>query len=470
MGMKNENEALKKEILNLHKLSAINTRIGELVSEIYDLQSVEEVFASLKKHLCELTTFERMVYLMLSSDTAELRVEITQGFSLEENPQFSFNIFDVPDKNIISAIFEKKTAVIQNGIEEINDLSIRLDIDNYAMIPMILDTESEFDIALENLCAAQSEDYEEECPFAKEKEILKYARFSFAGIFVFDCGSEMSEEDRNGNISLAERIIKLAEMRINNILVLESLRQTSEKNKKELEAARAVQEKLLPEKLPCNDILQAHAFYIPVNEVGGDYYDLFQLKEGVYAVFVADVSGHGVSAALIMSAAKILFKTIASADLPPAETLRKLNEELVNHLPTNRFLTAFYAIIDTNKRKINYTCAGHCPILLFNKQSKEYQQFQSDGFFIGMFPGLELPNHEYYYTKGENRLCLYTDGVVDCFNKEKAQFGLVRLKSIILKTLEMPADSVVKEVMDNMKKFMGNREPEDDLTLFVVDF
>ena len=465
-------DKIREEIFHLRKLSAINNQIGEFVSEIYDLQSVSEVFESLRKYLYELTTFDKSVYLTLLLDSAELKVDFTQGFTLEETPNFSFDIFEVPDKNIISAVFERKTSVISNGINDINDLSIRLDMDNYALVPMILRSEKEkssSEVAAENLSAAQNEDGEEN-PFAKEREKLKYLRFSVAGVFVFDCGVKMNKSERNDNISLAEKIIKLAGTKINNLLVLEDLRRTSEINKKELEAARQVQEKLLPEKLPFNDVLQTAAFYVPVNEIGGDYYDLFQLKEGVFAVLIADVSGHGASAALIMSAAKILFKTIASADLSPSQTLKRLNEELINHIPTNRFLTTFYAIIDTNRRKIDYTSAGHCPIVLFNKRSKEYVQFQSNGFPVGISPDLQLPNHEYYYHKGDNRLCLYTDGVVDCFNKERMQFGLVRLKSIIAKTLELPSYKVVNEVWDNVKKFTGNRKSEDDLTLFVVDF
>jgi len=314
-----------------------------------------------------------------------------------------------------------------------------------------------------------AENETDKTPFAKEKNLLRESYFPVSGIFIFS-GGRMDEAELRNNAPISEKLIRLAGMTMNNIIVLESLRLTCEKNEKELKQARIVQEKLLPEKLPCNDFLQSFAFYIPVDEVGGDYYDLFTLKDGVYAVFIADVSGHGVSAALVMSAAKILLKTIASADLDPAQTLRKVNDTLVNHISANRFLTAFYAIIDTTQKKITYTCAGHCPILLFNKDKKDYQQFQSDGFFVGMFPELDLPNHEYRYNKGENRLILYTDGVVDCQNREKIQFGLIRLKSIIAKTLEKSADKVVETVIEEVKKFIGNCDIEDDQTLFIVDF
>jgi serine phosphatase RsbU (regulator of sigma subunit) len=335
-------------------------------------------------------------------------------------------------------------------------------MDSYAIIPMILHSEKNADYEYD-------ETQEKDPALREKKNILKTIYFAVSGLFIFDC-STMGDAEAADNISLCEKIIHLAGITINNIMVLQSFREETENNKKELEQARIVQEKLLPEKLPCNNFLQSHAFYIPVAEVGGDYYDLFALKEGVYAVFIADVSGHGVGASLVMAAAKILLKTYASPDLSPSQTLRKINEVLVNHVPTSRFITAFYAIIDTNKRNITYTCAGHCPTLFINKETKEYLQFQSDGFFIGMFPELDLPDHVHRYDKDKNRFLLYTDGIVDSSNKDKMQYGLIRLKTIVNKTLNKPVKEAVDEVMYDLRKFIGKAEINDDMTLLIVDF
>jgi serine phosphatase RsbU (regulator of sigma subunit) len=471
--MTNDDDNLKNEIMNLRKQAAINSQLGEFVLEIYNMKSVSNVFDALIKRLYMLTFFDRIVFLTLNIDTAELKIEFSRGFGHGDHPHFSFDIFENPDANIISAIFDKKSTVVVNGFCDINDLSLRLDMDNYLMVPMVLHNEEDDGEHLseetQETSQNENESEREKQSFVEERNKLKNPYFPVSGIFVFS-GDKMDETELKTNATILEKIIRLAGMTMNNILVLERLQLTCEKNEKELKQARGVQQKLLPEKLPCNDFLQSFAFYIPVEEVGGDYYDLFMLKDGVYAVFIADVSGHGVSAALVMSAAKILLKTIASADLDPAQTLRKVNDTLVNNISVNRFLTAFYAIIDTNQRKMTYTCAGHCPILLFNKDKKDYQQFQSDGFFVGMFPELDLPNHEFRYTKGENRLILYTDGVVDCQNRKKSQFGLIRLKSIIAKTLDESAEHAVQTVENEMKKFIGNYAIEDDQTIFIVDF
>lgn len=455
-------DLLKIEISNLRRKAAVNAQIGEFVSEIYSLQDEKAVFDILTRRIYELTTFDRMAYLSLTPDTNELKVSFSMGFEHEKNPSFSFNIFEDPvDKNIITAIFDKKVAVVENGFSDINDLSLRLDMNSYIIIPMVFCAKEEIG----------DEETEEEynTPFGKEKDMLRSSYFAVSGLFIFDC-SKMDDLEISSNISISEKIINLARITINNILVLRKFKEETEKNKKELEQARIVQEHLLPENLPCNDFLQSFAFYIPVAEVGGDYYDLFLLKEGVYAVFIADVSGHGVGAALVMAAAKFLLKTYASSNLSPSRTLRKINEVLVELVPTNRFITAFYAIIDTSKRNMTYTCAGHCPILLVNKETKDYMQFQSDGFFVGMFPELDLPDHECKYDKGKNRLVLYTDGIVDSSNKEKMQYGLIRLKTVINKTIEKPTKDAVDEVMSNLRKFIGKTEIVDDMTLLIVDF
>jgi len=463
----------ENELRNLRKQAAADAQISEFISEIHYMKSVGAVFDALVTRLCRLEFFENITYLSLNHETAELKVEFSHGFKRENDLQFSFNIFEIRDAEIISTVFDMESKIVSDGISKGNDLSLRLDINNYVTIPLLYkevkQNESEEEkissVSKANMEASVDESEEE---FEREKNKLKDHFFPVSGVFVFGC-ENISNADGT-DISTAKKLIRLAGMSMNNILVLEKLREINEKNEAELKRARTVQGKLLPEKLPCNYTLRSFAYYNPVEAVGGDYYDLFLLKEGVYAVFIADVSGHGISAALVMSAAKVLLKTIAGPDLGPAQTLKKINDALLTHINADRYLTAFYAIIDTNHCKINYTCAGHCPSLLFNKNTKEYVQFQSDGFFIGMFPELDLPNREYRYKKDENRLVLYTDGVVDCQNREGVKFELVRLKTTIARTLEMSAEDVIDTITKELKVFTGNGDIKDDQTILIVDF
>jgi len=426
-------DSLESEISDLRKKAAVNEKISDFAAEVYGLQNEKEIFAILKKYLHELTAFERFAFLSFCDENVELKIEYSKGFENENDKVFPLDVLN------------EETTFVKDGFSQKDELSLRLNMDFYAAIPMLF--------------------------YAKENEIAFWENIDacVSGIFVFDC-AKMSDLKVSENVLVCEKIIGFAKSAAENVFTLQSIRQEAEKTKKELQHARIVQEKLLPEKISCGNLLQSAAFYAPLDEVGGDYYDLFALEDGVYALIIADVSGHGVSAALVMSVMKILLKSNASANLSPAKTLNKINELFVRHIPANRFVTAFYAIIDTNRKKLTYTCAGHCPILLFNKESKKYKQFQSDGFFVGMFAGLDLPDHEYTYQAGNNRLLLYTDGVVDCSNDKKTQYGLIRLETVITNTLENSVEKAVNETMDDIRNFIKNGKANDDITLFVVDF
>jgi len=470
MAWSKDNKEERRELFELRKQIAINSQIGEFVSEVHDIEEASNVFDALLNHLCQLTFFNKIVFLTLSIDTAELKVLFSRGFKHEDNPNFAFNIFEIQDNEILSAIFERQTQIVASGFGSSNDLSLRLDMDNYIIIPLVYNTYKTNAEKHEN--NEDAENVNEEVisdEFYKEKQKLKDPYFPVSGIFVFG-GDNLSEFDINESIPIAEKLIHIAGITMTGILALENLRKMNEKHEEELKRAQLIQEKFLPEKLPNDYHLQCSALYKPVEDIGGDYYDFFALRDGVYALFIADVAGHGVSAALVMSTAQSLLKTTASADLGPAQTLRKINDTLKNHIKAERYLTAFYAIIDTTQNKMTYTCAGHCPTLLFNKKSGEYQQFQSVGFPVGLFPELDLPNHEYYYKKDENRLVLYTDGVTDCQNREGAKFELIRLNSIVAKTLDCSPENVVATITKELESFRGSAEMKDDQTLLIVDF
>ncbi|MCL2843832.1 MAG: serine/threonine-protein phosphatase [Chitinivibrionia bacterium] len=465
-----ENEE-KYEIFELRKQIATNSQISEFISDIYNAKEFAYVFKSLITRLSRMAFSNKFLFLDLDCETAELKANFSYGFKQEERPYFTFNIFEIHDNEIISTIFEREVKIVSNGFESANELSLRLDMDNYVMIPLVYQADNDVNIDSDENDADENDtdDEAETEEFCDEKKILKDPYFPVSGIFVFGYDN-LSDFDINENIPTTEQLIHIAGITMNNILVSNKLRQVNEKYKAELLRARAVQKKLLPENLPSDYFLQAFAFYKPVDEIGGDYYDLFLLDKGIYAIFIADVAGHGASAALIMAATKTALKAIASVNLEPAQTLKKMNDTLVNSVNAGRHLTAFYAIIDTNQSKITYANAGHCPTLVFNKISGEYQMFQSGGFYIGTFLELDPQNYEYNYQKDENRLILYTDGITDCQNRDGAMYGLVRLQSAVVKTLDKSPESASKSIAKELKYFKGCTETKDDQTLLIVDF
>jgi sigma-B regulation protein RsbU (phosphoserine phosphatase) len=253
--------------------------------------------------------------------------------------------------------------------------------------------------------------------------------------------------------------------------VNQDLRTAQDKINKDLEHAQTIQQGLLPQKIPNTPALSLQASYIPATAVGGDYYDAFEITPGIYGIIVADVSGHGVSSALIMSMVKVLIKSITTIDSGPQKTLEKINEIFQTEIRTTNFVTVFYAILDTNSHELHYTSAGHCPVLFINKKERTCSLVKADGLFLGVFPDMMLHETSVPYEPGTQRLVLYTDGLTEARNNQNVMYELDRLIGISLKSLDDSADKACSRILTHQKKFCGkNAIPEDDITLLVVDF
>jgi len=239
----------------------------------------------------------------------------------------------------------------------------------------------------------------------------------------------------------------------------------------DLEQANSIQQRLLPQniKTACDDY-RISARYIAANQVGGDYYDLFNINDSAYGLIVADVSGHGIASALIMSMVKILLRTYSKAELSPQKTLEKINEVFINEIATEHFVTVFYAVFDVSTKKIRYTSSGHCPIPLLNKRNGAMELLKADGLFMGVFPDMMLSEKEMAYIPGEHRLVLYTDGLTEAINQASEMYGTDRLAKATTDTLCMEPDGALEVILKDQADFCEGVQPEDDMTLLVIDF
>lgn len=238
----------------------------------------------------------------------------------------------------------------------------------------------------------------------------------------------------------------------------------------DLEHARTIQQGLLPQGILNAPGFSAGAKYIPADAVGGDYYDIFEIGPTMYGIVVADVSGHGISSALIMSMVKVLLKTNAANQHFPQKTLETINQTFLNEIRTDNFVTIFYAILDAEAHTISYTSAGHCPVLMLNKHTGECAHIKADGLFLGIFPDMMLKETRYSYTPGANRLLLYTDGLTEARNPSEDMFELDKLAEIAVDTLNLGPNQAVEKILSKQKAFCGeNQVPEDDITLLVID-
>jgi serine phosphatase RsbU (regulator of sigma subunit) len=238
----------------------------------------------------------------------------------------------------------------------------------------------------------------------------------------------------------------------------------------DFEHAKTVQQGLLPQNLSGTEGFSAAARYIPADAVGGDYYDIFRISETVYGIVVADVSGHGISSALIMSMVKVLLKTQAFIQSSPQKTLETINQTFLTEIKTDNFVTIFYAIIDTSVHKIWYTSAGHCPVLLLNKKTANCAHIKADGLFLGIFPDMMLKETCYDYKPGMERLILYTDGLTEARNASDDMFDINHLDEAALFSINRNLEDAADFILSTQMAFCGfNQTPEDDITILMID-
>lgn len=258
--------------------------------------------------------------------------------------------------------------------------------------------------------------------------------------------------ETNSKLGDANQALKLAQQRTNQ----------------ELEQARSIQKSLLPKVFPEKLVSDIAARYLPAGKVGGDYYDCFEISPDRMALVVADVSGHGIAAALIMSMFKVLLKTFAPQHFSPSEVLKKINRIFLQEMSGPNFVTAFYATFEKSTRTLRYSNAGHVAQLLLPRDGEAAADLESQGLFIGVFDDTMLtdgcrvlPPH--------SRLILFTDGITEAHGDGDELFGYEKLKKLALESLHLAPAQAGENIMAALEFYQGETPLADDVTLVILD-
>lgn len=248
---------------------------------------------------------------------------------------------------------------------------------------------------------------------------------------------------------------------------------SNERYKEELDIAKRVQRALLPEVLDHDKSFSIHAFTIAAAEVGGDYYDTFKLSDHRFAIVIGDVSGKGTSAAFHMSQMKGIFQSLAQMDLPADEFLFRANKALSQCLERTSFITLTYFILDTKSKKLEFSRAGHCPTLYYDKSKKAAEYFQNKGLGLGILrnDGFRKFIHvnELEFEK-DDILVLYTDGISEATNAKGEEFGFDRMKTLLEKNAHYDPVMIQKIFISKLYEFCGTKDLNDDYTMVVIKF
>ena len=234
----------------------------------------------------------------------------------------------------------------------------------------------------------------------------------------------------------------------------------------QLEVARQVQASLLPDRSPDIEGYDIAAENLPTYEVGGDYYDFIALGEGQLGVAIADVSGKGVPASLIMATFRAALRTQVRNDFAIRQIVRKVNHLLWESTSDSQFVTAVYGVLDVQTGRFTYTNAGHNPPILVHFDGS-VTELDVGGPALGVFEEARYEEAFVDIQRGES-LVLYTDGVVESTDEEGREFGAKRLVQTVTVARELSAFKTVRSIMDATRAFSGTDSFADDFTVVVV--
>ena len=243
---------------------------------------------------------------------------------------------------------------------------------------------------------------------------------------------------------------------------------------KELEIAQQIQSAILPREVPQIAGLEIAAKYVPMAAVAGDFYDFVVVDDKRVGVFVADVTGHGVPAALIASMLKTALAAQRSTAHDPARVLSGLNQALCGKFEEH-FVTAGYLFVDAEKCIMRYAGAGHPPLLLGSRHENgqgAFREVESNGLMLGVHEGATYSAVEFPFHTGQ-RCVLYTDGVLEARNTAEEEFGGARFRSFLEGQWKLGPGAMILTSLEELARWSGKGAGavrEDDITLVAVDF
>ncbi len=400
----------------LHDLATM----GAVVTSIHEIDAVLSVVMDMSLRLVG-----GEVGLILLNDEGQLKPSVSWG--LRDN--FAQRLKYHDDQQLLSWVLENRKPVIMNELGHVDRTGVHV--------------QSLLCLPIQNSDTVQG--------------VILIVNKGDGGLF--------DNQDRE----ILELLTNFASVAIDNSnLIKDKLRQ--QEHERELAIAQEIQRTILPQDLNCNPGLEIGAAYFPMGEVGGDFYDIVNLDDNRSVVIMGDVSSHGVPAALVMSAASGIIKTILdeNRDITISELATKLNNLLAREIVKDRemFVTMFFCQIDLEKRLLTYCNAGHLPGLFWDEEAKTTHELMVGGPIVGQFPGIEFEQGE-RKLNSLDRLFLFTDGLTEAADSSGNLFGRERAEQVfVMEGAWSPAEFCVR-VKEWVDKFaVGSAaETHDDFTV-----
>jgi len=247
----------------------------------------------------------------------------------------------------------------------------------------------------------------------------------------------------------------------------ESYRRELERTEYEMETARGIQQIFLPESTPQIEGFELAALNLPARQVGGDFYDFIPVSEGKWGIIIADVSGKGVPAALFMALSRTLVRANVADNPTASQAMQKANHLISQEAKMGMFVTLFYAVLDPEKRRLQYVNAGHNPPFVVKKSSGDVILLRASGIAMGVIDDVSLEEKEIELDSNDI-VVFYTDGITEAINRAGEQFGEKRLIETINRNANLPVKDLIDRVKDEVFTFAQDQPQFDDFTLVIL--
>lgn len=240
-----------------------------------------------------------------------------------------------------------------------------------------------------------------------------------------------------------------------------------ERLEKELQVAAEIQMSILPDVLPSPRGYDFGGRILPARQVGGDFYDVFDLGDGKIGVLIGDVADKGVPSAIFMARAHALIIAEADSATSPGEVLRMVNTHITRLEKSTQFVTALFGVLNVNTGQFSYARAGHEPPLLVGAHGEVHRLPHEPGMALGLWDDITLDENSFHLAQG-SLLVLYTDGMTDCRNPAGQPFGLERIKETMKGLRSHSAQSACDHLLETLTKYQSGVKQDDDVTLVAI--
>lgn len=303
-------------------------------------------------------------------------------------------------------------------------------------------------------------------PFCEFEVVVPVAHKDKKLAFVFVAGEKELNGAETVNTNFVQALSNIIIVAIENKkLVRRQVEQ--EMLRRELEIASNLQQFLFPKELPYNENLKIAAFYQPHHSIGGDYYDYIRINDDQFLFCIADVSGKGIPAAMLMANFQASLRTMIRQSTLLLEIIKELNFQIMNNASGQHFITFFAGIYDKALSRLKYVNSGHNPPLLIDGQGKMVQ-LDKGSTILGGFHELPFLDVGVVENLDEFFFFSYTDGLSEITNDKNEEFGADRVKNLVKKHYKKDLKELNKIVIEEMNEFKGSRPIKDDITLLSV--